>query len=72
MEDNVQSVEKVEEVKEVQESIQEQTYTKQAILNSKKYVKQKDLINALLDNDKKYTLKEVDSIIEKYLKGVIK
>ena len=69
MEDNVQSVEKVKGPKA---TIQEETYTKQAILNSKKYVKQKDLINALLDNDKKYTLKEVDSIIEKYLKGVIK
>ncbi len=69
MEDNVQSVEKVKGAKA---TIQEEAYTKQAILNSKKYVKQKDLINALLDNDKKYTLKEVDSIIEKYLKGVIK
>ena len=69
MEDNVQSVEKVKGAKA---TIQEEASTKQNILNSKKYVKQKDLINALLDNDKKYTLKEVDSIIEKYLKGVIK
>lgn len=69
MEDNIQSVEKVKGTKA---TIQDDTYTKQAILNSKKYVKQKDLINALLDNYKKYTLKEVDSIIEKYLKGVIK
>ena len=69
LEDNMQSVEKVNGVKA---TIQENTYTKQAILNSKKYVRQKDLINALLDNGKKYTLKEVDSIIEKYLKGVIK
>ena len=65
----MQSVEKVNGVKA---TIQENTYTKQAILNSKKYVRQKDLINALLDNGKKYTLKEVDNIIEKYLKGVIK
>ena len=69
MEDNVQSVEKVKGAKA---TIQEETYTKQAIINSKKYIRQKDLINALLDNNKKYTLKEVDGIIEKYLKGVIK
>ena len=63
MEDNIQSVE---------ELTKEETYTKQAILNSKKYIKQKDLVNALLDDDKKYTLKEVDNTIKKYLKGVIK
>ena len=69
MEDNVQSVEKVKGAKA---TIKEEAYTKQAILNSKKYVKQKDLINALLDDETKYTLKEVDNIIKKYLKGVIK
>lgn len=63
MEDNIQSVEEI---------TKEETYTKQAILNSKKYIKQKDLVNALLDDDKKYTLKEVDNTIKKYLKGVIK
>ncbi len=63
MEDNIQSVEEI---------TKEETYTKQAILNSKKYIKQKDLVNALLDDDKKYTLKEVDNSIKKYLKGVIK
>ena len=55
-----------------EEIVQEQAYTKQAILISKKFAKQKDLASALLDNDKKYTLKNVDDIIEKYLKGVIK
>lgn len=63
MKDDIQSVEEI---------TQEETYTKQAILNSKRYIKQKDLVNALLDEDKKYTLKEVDNTIRKYLKGVIK
>ena len=63
LENNVQSLEEI---------TQEETYSKQAILNSKKYIKQKDLVNALLDKDKKYTLKEVDNTIKKYLKGVIK
>lgn len=59
-------------IKHIEENTPEQTYTKQAILKSKKYAKQKDLVNALLDDDKKYTLKELDNIINKYLKGVIK
>ena len=61
-----------DDIQSVEEITQEETYTKQAILNSKRYIKQKDLVNALLDNDKKYTLKEVDNSIKKYLKGVIK
>ncbi len=66
MEDNNQILEEKEYI------VVEETYTKQAILNSERYYTKKDLVNALLDNDKKYTLQEVDSIINKYLKGVIK
>ena len=61
-----------DDIQSVEEITQEETYTKRAILNSKRYIKQKDLVNALLDEDKKYTLKEVDNTIRKYLKGVIK
>lgn len=50
----------------------EETYTKEAILRAKEYSIKKDLVNALLEDDKKYTIKQVDSIINKYLKGVIK
>ncbi len=62
-----------EEIKQNQETQQpkETTFTKQNILNSKKYAKQKDLVNALLKDDTTYTLKEVDDIINKYLKGVV-
>ena len=66
MEDNNQILENKEHI------VVEETYTKQAILNSERYSTKKDLVNALLDNDKKYTLKETDNIIKKYLKGVIK
>lgn len=62
----------IKTVKENEEPIQQDKYTKHNLLNSKRYVKQKDLINALLEDDRKYTLQEVDSIINKYLKGVIK
>lgn len=66
MKDNIKTV------KESEEPIQQDKYTKHNLLNSKRYIKQKDLINALLEDDRKYTLQEVDSIINKYLKGVIK
>lgn len=47
------------------------TYTKEQILLSNKYVKRRDLINALLDDDKEYTIQEVDTMMEKFLKGKV-
>lgn len=48
----------------------EQAFSKEQITASKKYYKRRDLLNALLEDDKQYTLKEVDNIIDKYDKGV--
>lgn len=63
----------IENIQETQEPTQtEETYTKEAILRAKEYSTKKDLVNALLEDDKKYTIKQVDSIINNYLKGVIK
>ena len=67
MEEQIKEVIEVVEVSETKT-----TYTKQNLLSSKKYANQKDLINALLEDDKKYTLNEVDTILTKYLKGVVK
>lgn len=49
----------------------ENTYTKDQILASKKYVKRRDLINALLDDGKEYTIEEVDEMMQKFLKGKV-
>lgn len=43
-------------------------YTKTELLASKKYAKYRDLVNALLDDNKRYSLKEVDKLINNYLK----
>lgn len=43
-------------------------YNKKQLLNSKKYEYKKDVVNALLDDDKDYTIEEVDKIINKFLK----
>jgi hypothetical protein len=47
-------------------------YTKQQILKSKKYLSKQDLINALLKDNEQYTLSEVDSLIDSFMKGVVK
>lgn len=46
----------------------ENRFTKEQVLASKKIAYSKDLINAILDDGKTYTLKEVDAEINKFLK----
>lgn len=55
------------------EEKQEQTemFTKDAIIKSLKYKQYKDLLNAILQ-DKKYTLKQVDTLLNGYLKKGVK
>lgn len=47
-------------------------YTKVSILISKKYSKYKDLLKVLLKDNVKYTFEEVDTMLDKYLKGKVK
>ena len=47
-------------------------FTKAQLLASKKYASRKDLIGALLADDKTYTTDAVDALIEKYLKGQVR
>ena len=47
-------------------------FTKESLLNSKKYMFQKDLLNILLDDDKEYTLEEVEKKINEFKTGKIK
>ena len=46
-------------------------YTKQQIIASKRYANRRDMVNALLDDNKRYTLDEVDALIKKYTKGKV-
>ncbi|WP_331463194.1 hypothetical protein [Konateibacter massiliensis] len=48
------------------------TFTKEQVLNSKKYIHRKDLINILLSDAETCTLTEVDKRIEQFLKGKVK
>ena len=44
-------------------------YTKAQLISAACYRNKQDQIDALLDSDKKYTIAEVDEVIEKYMKG---
>ena len=61
-----QTVEKTEDA--VQE-VQDQTFTKEQFLKSKLYDEKRDLVNALLDDNKKYTKDEVEELIQSFMTG---
>lgn len=50
----------------------EQMFCKEQIAESAKYKNRKDLVNALLDGNKKYTMEQVDKLIEEFMKGKVK
>ena len=47
-------------------------FTKRQVLSSKKYFHRRDLLNTLLDEGESYTLKEVDALVDKFMKGGVK
>ena len=49
----------------------EDTYSKEQIVKSKRFVNYVDLLNATLKNNKKYTLNQVEEIIINYMKGKV-
>ena len=50
----------------------EPMFSKEQILASDRYANRRDLVDALLDEDKSYTMKTVDNLVEKYMKGQVK
>jgi hypothetical protein len=46
-------------------------FTKQQLVTSKKYAERKDLINALLVDDRSYSMAEVEEILGGFLKGKV-
>ena len=53
------------------ETIIEDRFTKQQIVNSKRFKDNVDLLNALFKDDKLYTLEEVNKTIEDFRKGKV-
>lgn len=52
--------------------IDEEMFTKDQILSSARYAEKRDIIRAVLEENKQYDLSEVDQIIENYMKGKVK
>jgi hypothetical protein len=58
--------------KEVKEpDIVEIKFSKSQLVESKRFSGQKDLLNTILEDGKEYTLDDVVSRVEKYMKGKV-
>lgn len=44
-------------------------FAKRRILKMKRYAKRRDLLSVLLDDEKMYTLDQVDGLIDDFMKG---
>lgn len=50
----------------------ESLFSKEQLLAAERFQRKRDVINATLEPDKKYTIKTVKQMIEKYMKGLVK
>lgn len=57
---------------EVKPQASADVFTKQQLAESKRYKKKRDLLEALLENGKTYTIVQVDKIIGDYLKKEVR
>lgn len=65
---------KIDKEKKIESEIktEEKRYTKDTITTSKKYNNRKPLLRVLLEDKKMYTIKEVDKLIDDYMKKEVK
>jgi len=54
------------------EAVKTTAFSKEQLVSSSRYVHRKDLVNALLAEDRPYCFEEVDSMIDKFMKGKVK
>lgn len=47
-------------------------FSKEQLLAAKRFQNRQDIVNALLQSDKQYTIAEVEQLIEKYMRGRVK
>lgn len=57
---------------EVEQKVELVQFSKEQILTSKKFCNNRDLVDALLDESKKYTIEQVSKLIDSYKKGQVK
>ncbi len=66
-----ETAENITETRENNIRTEEMSFSKQAFLSSKSYKPHRDLLEALLEYGKSYTKKEVNKMIDGYLKGSV-
>ncbi len=49
----------------------EPTFDKKKLVNSKRYINNQDALNAILEENKKYTIEQADKLLEKFMKGKV-
>lgn len=47
-------------------------FTKEQLLSAKKYSNRKDILGVLLEDGKEYTIEQVDTLMDKFMKGKVK
>ncbi len=47
-------------------------FSKRQVLTFRRYVGRQDLLSVLLEDDKTYTLAQVDSLVQKFMEGKVK
>ena len=50
----------------------EPKFTKEALMNSRRFRDERDLVSALLKDDVEYSIPEVEGMITEYMKGMVK
>lgn len=50
----------------------ETTYSKAQLVQSQKYKNKRDILNSILDDNKRYTFKEVNALIDNFLRKKVK
>lgn len=58
----------------VQENVREKgkRFSKEQLLASERFRERRDIVDALLDNGRQYTVKDVEEAIGRYMKGRVK
>ena len=52
--------------------IQVVTFSKEQLLSAKRYNNRKDILGELLEDGKQYTIEQVDTLMDKFMKGKVK
>jgi len=60
------------EIKKKTTKEEKDKFTKEQLINAKKYLKKKYLIKALLDDEKSYSHDEVDKMLQEFYKKEVK